>query len=297
MRAFLFFWLVFFSCNYQGKILPDSTGANSEVVFVTEESLWVNSVDSLVQKTFGAQIKGINQPEPLFRVIHINHGEFKSILKKHKNIVIISEGVTSFNQKNKWANDQYVSQLNWDKDTNELFKTLIELRKVFLEKEVKSISNLISKSSQKNIEKRIFDEFGIDCLIPKEYEVIQNDNLLFWAKYDPKNSDEIKNILIFSFIPKTLNLQSEVLRKTDSVFAKNVIGEKKGTHVQIEPLYPPYYLENSYRGLWKLQNGFMGGPFLIKTYFVKNKVVVNIGFVFAPQNKKRKYIKEFEAIL
>ena len=41
----------------------------------------------------------------------------------------------------------------------------------------------------------------------------------------------------------------------------------------------------------------MGGPLLIKTYFVKNKIVVNVGIVFAPQIRKRKYIKEFEAIL
>jgi hypothetical protein len=41
----------------------------------------------------------------------------------------------------------------------------------------------------------------------------------------------------------------------------------------------------------------MGGPFLIKTYFLKNKIVVNVGLVFAPQSRKRKYIKEFEAIL
>ena len=41
----------------------------------------------------------------------------------------------------------------------------------------------------------------------------------------------------------------------------------------------------------------MGGPFIIKTYSKNNKIVVNIGMVFAPQNSKRKYIKEFEAIL
>ena len=45
----------------------------------------------------------------------------------------------------------------------------------------------------------------------------------------------------------------------------------------------------------------MGGAFLIKTYFLqedkKEKVHVNVGVIFAPQSRKRKYIKEFEAIL
>ena len=92
-------------------------------------------------------------------------------------------------------------------------------------------------------------------------------------------------------------MQAEVLLRSDSVFAKYLIGAKEGSYVRIEPAYPPYYSENTYRGLWKLEHGFMGGPIIIKSYFVKNKIVVNAGIVFAPQSFKRKYIKEFEAIL
>ena len=41
----------------------------------------------------------------------------------------------------------------------------------------------------------------------------------------------------------------------------------------------------------------MGGPFFIKTYFNNKKVVVTVGLIFAPNDRKRKYIKTFEAIL
>ena len=146
-------------------------------------------------------------------------------------------------------------------------------------------------------EKTLLSNFGIELTVPKEYQIIKNDSTLFWANYDPPKSDEIKNIFTFSFIPKTANLQAEVLYKTDSIFAKYLVGAKEGSYARIEPAYPPYYFENTYRGLWKLEHGFMGGPLLIKTYFVKNKIVVNVGIVFAPQSRKRKFIKEFEAIL
>ena len=92
-------------------------------------------------------------------------------------------------------------------------------------------------------------------------------------------------------------MQEEILQKTDSIFAQYLIGRKEGSYVKIEPAYPPYYFESTYRGLWKLENGFMGGAFLIKTYFVEDKIGVNVGLVFAPQSRKRKYIKELEAIL
>jgi hypothetical protein len=297
MRCFFLGFLFFISCHDVRKTLPNSTGKNSEVIFVVDDELWENSVNSLVRSTFGAAIEGINQIELLFRIVQVNHGEFKSILKTHTNVVIVSEGVRSSNQKNKWSSSQFVAQLNWRNNSPKLRKELIELRNFFILKEVKSLRASFAKLSQKKIEKTLLSNFGIECIIPKEYQVIKNDSTLFWANYDPLKSDEIKNIFLFSFVSKTTNLQAEVLYKTDSIFAKYMIGEKEGSYVQIEPEYPPYYFNNTYRGLWKLERGFMGGPFLIKTYFLKNKIVVSVGLVFAPHSRKRKYIKEFEAIL
>jgi len=297
MRAFLFFLVVFFGCTEATKTLPGSTGKDSEVVFVVEDNLWKNTADSLVKTVFGRPIQAINQRESLFRIIQVNHSEFKSILKRHKNVIIVSEGAKKSVQKNKWAFGQLVAQLNWQSDLQKSRKALISLRKIFVAKELESIKRSFEKTSQKNIEKRHLSNFGTEIIIPKEYQIVRNESSFFWANYDPKKSEEIKNIFTFSFTPKTSNLQAEVLTKTDSVFAKYFIGEKAGSYVRIEPGYPPYYFENTYRGLWKLENGFMGGPFLIKTHIGNNEIVVSVGFVFAPQSRKRRYIKEFEAIL
>mgnify|MGYP001275980986 CR=1 FL=1 len=296
MRIILIF-LVFISCGDTGKILPPSKGQNSEVVFVVNDDLWFHSIDSLASITFGESIAGVNQIESLFKIIQINHGQFNSVLKKHRNIVIISEGSTTSRQRNKWAEGQFVAQLNWQHNTNKFLKELMELRLVFTKKELNSLRISFEKSSNKDIEKSVLNNFDVKLIIPQEYQNIINDSTFFWASHNPVNSDEIKNILVFSFIPKNTNLQQQILLKTDSMFKKHLDGRKEGTYVRIEPEYPPHYFEEVYRGLWKLENGFMGGPFIIKTYFVKQKVVVCVGMVFAPQNRKRKYIKEFEAIL
>ena len=128
MRGFFYFFLAFISCTNVSKTLPGSTGKNSEVLFVLDDALWENSVDSLVTSTFGAAIKGINQIESLFRIFQVNHNEFNSILKKHKNIVIISGGVKKISQKNKWATEQFVAQLNFKNNYQVLSKELLELR-------------------------------------------------------------------------------------------------------------------------------------------------------------------------
>ena len=41
----------------------------------------------------------------------------------------------------------------------------------------------------------------------------------------------------------------------------------------------------------------MGGSILIKPILNKNKIIIITALVFDPSSQKRKYIKEFEAIL
>jgi hypothetical protein len=297
MRYFAILILLLSSCSEGDKTLPHSTGANSEVIFVVADVLWESQIKDLVSNSFGSSIQGLNQNETAFRVVQVNHSEFKSILKTHKNIVIIAKDVMQSSQQNKWAYNQLVSQLNWQENTKETQIYLNKLKVIYEQKELKAIRKSFAKISQKNNEELLNNNFGIEVIIPKEYKVIYNSDSIFWATFNPPKSEEIKNMLSFSFTPYSTNLQEEVLQKTDSVFAKYLEGEKIGSFVRIEPQYPPYYNDNIYRGLWKLEKGFMGGPFLIKTYFIENKVVVNVGLIFAPQSRKRNFIKELEAIL
>ena len=297
MRYLIVFLFVLSACSDGIKTLPSSTGILSEVIFVVEDALWENQVKDVAFRTFGVPIQGLTQDESSFRVIQVNHSEFKSILKTHKNIVIIAKNVPTSNQQDKWANDQLVVQLEFKHDDNELTKDLNKVKAIFEFREIRILRNSISKSSQKIQEQHIKEEFNIETLIPSEYTIIKDTVALFWATYNPEKQEEIKHLFVFSFEPKAINLQQEVLQKTDSIFTKYLLGAKQGQHVKIEDMFSPIYSENIYRGLWKLNGGFMGGPFLIKTYFIDKKVVVTVGLIFAPNNRKRKYIKTFEAIL
>ena len=298
MMRYLIVVLFFLSACSDGiKTLPSSTGILSEVIFVVEDLLWEEHVKDVTFRTFGVPIQGLTQDESSFRVIQVNHSEFKSILKTHKNIVIIAKNVTASNQKDKWANGQLVVQLEFNDEDNKLKKDLYKVKAIFEFREIRILRNSISKSSQKIQEKHIKEQFNIETLIPSEYTIIKDTVALFWATYNPEKQEEIKHLFVFSFEPKAINLQQEVLQKTDSIFTKYLLGAKQGQHVKIEDMFSPIYSENIYRGLWKLNGGFMGGPFLIKTYFLNKKVVVTVGLIFAPNDRKRKYIKTFEAIL
>ena len=298
MMRYLIVVLFFLSACSDGiKTLPSSTGILSEVIFVVEDLLWEDHVKDVAFRTFGVPIQGLTQDESSFRVIQVNHSEFKSILKTHKNIVIIAKNVTASNQKDKWANGQLVVQLEFNDEDNKLKKDLYKVKAIFEFREIRILRNSISKSSQKIQEKHIKEQFNIETLIPSEYTIIKDTVALFWATYNPEKQEEIKHLFVFSFEPKAINLQQEVLQITDSIFTKYLLGAKQGQHVKIEDMFSPIYSENIYRGLWKLNGGFMGGPFLIKTYFTNNKVVVTVGLIFAPNDRKRNHIRTLEAIL
>ncbi|MGY8988497.1 MAG: DUF4837 family protein, partial [Flavobacteriales bacterium] len=94
--------------NLFAKTLPSSIGSFSEVIFVVEDNLWQKSIKEAVSETFGAPIKGVYPDEPSFRVIHVTTSDFKSLFKKHPNIVIIEKDIKPSSQKNKWANTQLV---------------------------------------------------------------------------------------------------------------------------------------------------------------------------------------------
>ena len=270
MRKLFFLLLILASSCLDGtKTLPSSTGSFSEVIFVVEDDLWRESIKEVVTETFGAPIEGLNQNEANFRVIQVNHAEFKSILKTHKNIVIIGKDAKASSQKNKWANAQLVIQLNFEKE--DIKNNLNKIKAIFELEELKSIKYKISPTSQQLPQQHIYQNFKINALIPSEYTIIKDTSNFFFATYNPE--------------------------KKDSIFAQYLQGAKQGQYVKIEPEFPPYCTNKTYSGLWRLEKGFMGGPFLAKTYFVNEKIVVAVGLVFDPSSRKREYLKTFEAIL
>ena len=122
MRYLIIIFL-FIACN-NNKYLPPSTGSDSEILFVVGDGLWSQEVNELASNIFEKYIVGLNQNEQEFNLIQINNDEFNSILKKHRNIVIINDKVLVNNtKKNQWANNQNVFYINWQQGPQKTTKT------------------------------------------------------------------------------------------------------------------------------------------------------------------------------
>ncbi len=87
-----------------------------------------------------------------------------------------------------------------------------------------------------------------------------------------------------------------LLQKRDSILKVNVPGPTKGsymaTELRAEPLFQITKHNGNYaadiRGLWRVENDFMGGPFIMLAELdaYRQRVVVVDGYVYAPSKNK-----------
>ena len=297
MRYILFFLILgLLSCNENNVTLPNSTGSKSEILFVSPDYLWENTLGDIVVNCFTSPIPGIAKKENSFKVLQVNEKEFSSLLKTHTNIVLITSDTTTYFKNNLWANDQLVTFLYFKNDINQFNSECKSIFNIYYDKEISAIKNKILNTLNKAYTKKIYDSFRIKTIIPKEYSQSfdAEDQMLF--SYNPQNKDVIKHILIYKLPVDTFDLHQLQLQ-TNSFFKQHLKGPKENSYVEIETLYPLQMYNDSYRGLWKLKNGFMGGPLIIKPYYLDDQIIVSVAIVFDPKSSKRIYIKEFEAIL
>ena len=295
--AFLILMCVFISCENTSKTLPNSSGDLSEVLFVVNDALWDRVVGGIAEEVFEDEIPGLGIPESSFKVIQINNSEFSSLFKTHKQIVIISSDSSFSIVDEKWAQNQIVTHIKFT-GNKEIFKSdCLNLYNIFYDNELKDIRLGIAKKIKSNYSNYIKQIFNIDILIPLEYTLSSDTNNTLLFSYNPAKKEEIKHLLIFSIKDSSEDLTASIFRQTNRLFESNLKGSRVDSYVKLEPTYSPIFDKGSYRALWKLNNGFMGGPVIIKPYFINEQVVVVASVIFAPQSKKRKYIKEIEAIL
>ena len=288
--------ILIISCNDKGKVLPDSTGSNAEILFVAPDHIWDLKIKERVFNIFCKQIPGLASPESSFNIIQVNNSELTSLLKTHTNIIILSNDTISKFINNLWANNQLVTHLSYIDDLKSFDDDCENIFNAYYSKELRFLRKRYYNNSNKDYARKIHDAFGIDIILPLEYSQTIDSSGVMLFSYNPENHEQIKQIIIYKILAKSAN-KDLIIDKTNKILLQNLKGSVSGSHVTIENRFPAEIYNNTYRTLWKLNKGFMGGPILIKPYTVGDYIVVACALVFDPSSSKRKYIKEFESIL
>jgi len=307
-RLFLFIFLFFLACQ-NTTVLPSYSGAINEVVVVAEDNIWESVVVDTLRRTLSAGVEGLAWKESIFDVIQIPKAAFSRFFETHRNIIIIQKGDQSkiaFESK-PFSQDQWLCIIEY-KTKKELSQLLNQYAPVITYRiHQKEKSRFLSSSIGLSFSEVINDKFNISLRLPNTFSLALDTTDFIWYEYNPKDLELIKGVFVYSF-PLTESLNSKsVLSARDSLLKRFVPGQSKEIYMSTERLYPPFI--NTFesngatsfiiKGLWKMENAFMGGPFISYVFqdTLRNEVVVTEGFLFNPGEDKRNILQELSWLI
>lgn len=308
---------------------PAHTGSPGEIVVITPDSVWQNGLEKTFYDLFAYYVPMLPQAEAAFAIGHYTPAQFSMIIERHRNIAWVDinpklEKNTGTLRvvKDKWAKAQLVIEI----EAGSIEKA-IEL----INDQGENLAQLINKKENERLAARfrvysspplielVKRKFDVDMVIPDGFEMALDSAGFFWLHREKSKTSGgmayyvIQNLVMY-YIPYDSDssfTEANLLQWRDR-YVKHITSKAKGSYLttvykfedmDLYPIGRDVVVDGQYgrliRGLWKMENDFMGGPFVsLATYDErKQKILVVEGHVFAPKFDKKEYLREMEALL
>lgn len=320
------------------RFLGPSGGDQGEVLVVMDSNKWVGPIGEQLRSIMSAPIPGTPQGEPYFSLRYVDARLFDGLLRKHRNLLLVSttdsrtkgdrslvklydkQSLTQLQQKEAFylpmtevfAKDQDVLNLIGKSDEallEQIRANRSRIRSFFDEKEEdRIIAKFRGSLAPPEMQDRVKEKFEIDLLLQKGYLKVEDQPSFLWLRDIDANVD--RNLII-----TYKNYTSEEQFSPDSLVAwRNEIGrsylyspDEPEHYVYTEDKVPVTFERTTVnglfavhmRGLWRIKDRFVGGPFI--AYAIadaqRGRMYYLEGFVLAPGEKKREPLREMRAMI
>lgn len=315
--AFFIISILFFgSCksDTSSLLLPSVTGKAGEVLIVIDKAIWEDKVGELFDTILLAEYPSLPVAEPMFDPINIPPQAFNNMFKTHRNVIMTKIGSGLNNsisvQKDVWGETQLLINLN-AKSVDDLIKLIEENKDNILltleDAERNRIIRNYKQYEERAIGEKLRDERKISLNIPAGYTIDREAEDFLWISHETPMISQGILIYYYNYVDSNTFTLDYLLNKRNEYLRKYVPGPTDGSYMttttDISPTFREFSLEKKYtaeiRGLWEVENDFMGGPFISFTTLdeARQRVVTVESFVYAPQYAKRNYLRQVEAIL
>ncbi len=259
---------------------------------------------------------GLPQMEPVFDILNIPFASFEGHLKGNRNILAIriSERVDSATlryRENPWSRTQRYFEISAP-DTASFFK-LFDANKekimaVFLDAERNRLVSAYKNKPDNKLQLFFKENYHLNISFPPEYILNKHENGLAWISRETKTDS--RGVIFFQE-PYTNTKQltaAGVVKHVNARLKTQIPGPSEGSYMALDTLLPVDTLAYPYAGehyalllksIWIVENDFMGGPYILNVVLDKKneRVLYFMGYVYAPEDKKRNRIRQVEAIL
>lgn len=314
---------IFASCSQdaaKNALVPEATGAPYDVYIVMPDNLKETPLNDSIHAIYEYPMECTPNGDEYFYVSTIHPDNFKRSIRTLGNIVVVDVDPQNASEpyvaveRDKYARNQVVIKMH-GRDAQSLadhIMTLQEgLRNIFVKAEMKRAVQKLEKDNALLQNDRLMKLQNVSMLIPyaiKKPGVGATDKNFFWVTDD--YMDKQSHIVVYS-VPYTdqniFSLEGAVAVR-DSVMKANIEGGTPDSYMTtnkyvVLPEYKALNLNGKYvgelRGMWRMENGLMAGPFVchMRLDEINKRVVFAEGFCYAPHDGKRRLIRNLESSL
>ncbi len=320
MKKILYFAVIVMlaACSTERPQKPSATGRAGEMLVVMNSSKFEGTAGEAVREVFKAQVPMVLSFEPMFDLVQIQEESFVKMFETHRHIFMadISEShpkATIEVSRDVWSYPQMVIRIKAPNDS--IFRRVMEANaQSFTEHYIATERERVVNANNRmpNLEARniIREKFGYEMAVPEGYFVAAQDDAFIWLRRTGTRDDLEMSIMIatLEYTDPAIDFAPETIRmRRDSLTYKYIPGQFEGSYMTTYPELMPEFREVNFNGryavetrsLWRVENDFMGGPFINYTLVdeARNRLVILDGFVYAPKFDKRDYLRQLEALI
>jgi hypothetical protein len=307
--------LILFSCNNPGAKYDTITGKAGEVVVVIGKETWKGPTGSLIRQVLAQPQSSLPQDEPMFSLIDVPPSAFINIFKTYRNILTVKISSTYTEPKVEFANDTWAYpqaivniQASSPENFEELFKANSnKILAYYLKAEKDRLKSVYKKSHEKAIYKTLHDDLKLNLYVPVGFNIVKKDSNFVWMRYDTPLIYQSIIVYTYPYDSDSTFTPNFQLVKRNLIAKKHIPGPLPGSYMTTETELPLDFnilkfngnYASEMRGLWRVENDFMGGPFISLSVLdaSRRRVVTVEGHVYAPKNDKRNYLRQVEAMI
>ena len=311
--------LVLTACNRKPKdreqYLPNITGNAGEVLVVINKGYWEGELGSTLREILAGEYPFLPQREAVFKLFNATPGGFTGSYLLHRNIVIVNVSpevdTTGIRMtRNSWAKPQVIVTVSatTPEEASELISGNRELIVNTIEQAERD--RLIASSKKyedKEVRMAVTENIGGSPYFPTGFTMKKNTPEFMWISQETTYVNQ--GILIFKFpYTDSSQLTPEYLKnKLHDLWQANVPGMRENSYMTFNKVIDPGFNNIEYngqtmvemRGLWEVENDYMGGPFVCHIFPdpARENIIILNAFVYAPKYDKRKYLRQVESII
>lgn len=307
--------------NLSEALKPDASGTPYDLYIVMPDGLKETALNDTLHAIFEYPMEGTPNGDEYFHVRHLTPENFSSsVIRIVANVIVIdidpsnaADPVITLDR-DRYSTGQIIVKMH-AKSIESLADYLPQLqdqlRQLFVKSEINRRVKLLTEEHQPAQQERVMKLQEASIYLPLAMNVTCKpaaDSTFFWVS---DNFAAKQSYVVVYSVPYTdqniFSLEGAVAVR-DSVMGANITGSdstqcmETNQHV-ILPEYNALNIGGRYvgelRGMWRMKNGMMAGPFIchMRLDEINKRVVFAEGFCYAPNEGKRMLIRNLEACL